>query len=148
MKIGQPNSYKSILNNLNINYIRNDNLIDFNLNNKYKISSFKVIHGELKNCCGYTFNNIISFTGDTSYCESIKNISKRTKYLVADSTMQKGDINHMGVDNIKDLAKNKDLNIITTHMSVNSEKLLEKTIFINNNVELAKDGKIFYIKTN
>ena len=54
----------------------------------------------------------------------------------------------MGVDNIKDLAKNKDLNIITTHMSVNSEKLLEKTIFINNNVELAKDGKIFYIKTD
>ena len=53
MKIGQPNSYKSILNNLNINYIRNDNLIDFNLNNKYKISSFKVIHGELKNCYGY-----------------------------------------------------------------------------------------------
>ena len=48
----------------------------------------------------------------------------------------------------KDLAKNKDLNIITTHMSVNSEKLLEKTIFRNNNVELAKDGKIFYIKTD
>ena len=45
-------------------------------------------------------------------------------------------------------AKNKDLNIITTHMSVNSEKLLEKTIFRNNNVELAKDGKIFYIKTD
>ncbi len=148
MKIGQPNSYKHILNNLDINYIRNDNLIDFKLGNAYKIASFKVVHGKLEDCYGYIFNNIITFTGDTSYCDSIKDISKKINYLVADSTMRKGNIHHMGVDNIKDISNNKNLKIITTHMSVNSEKLLKKTIFINNNVELATDGKIFYIKTD
>lgn len=147
MRIGFPNSYNEILKNLDIIYIRNDNLKSFQLTHNYNLKSFKVIHGKVKDCFGYVFNNIIALTGDTSYCESVKMISKDIKYLIVDSTMRKGNYSHMGVDNIKELSiNNKNLKIIATHMSINSKKLIEKTIFVNNNVLIASDGKTFNIK--
>ncbi len=147
LKEAHPTTHKKIYNNLNINFIRNDNLNDFNLEN-IKLSSFKVSHGDLKDSYGYVLDNI-AFTGDTSYCDSIKGISKKVDYIITDTTMKIGNHNHMGIDNIKDISNNNpNLKIITTHMGIESKKKLQKTLFKNNNVEIADDNKIIHIKTN
>lgn len=147
MKVAHPNTYKEILNKLNVSYLRCDNLHNFILDNKIRLSTFKVIHGDLKECYGYILNQDIAYTGDTTYNKNIKDIAKKVKYLITECTMTKGTIHHMGVKNIQDLSNhNKHTQFIITHMGNNSKKILSKTIFINHNVHIAKDGEIMNIK--
>lgn len=138
-------SWMNLYNSIDINYIKSSFLNEKLLNNDITISSFKVIHGKLKQCYGYIFNNKLAFTGDSSYCNSVKIVATNIEYLVPDCTKKIGDSSHMGIDNIKELAKNKKLKIITTHMGVASKEKLKKTIFRNNNVIIANDGEVFYI---
>lgn len=138
LKEAHPISYTKIYKDLNINFIRNENLKEFCINNIY-ISSFEVIHGKLPSCYGYKLNNV-AFTGDTSYCNSIKAITKKVDYLIVDTTMVIGNNIHMGIDNIKNISNNnKNLKIITTHMGINSKFKLKKTLFKNNNVLISED---------
>lgn len=133
-----PLSYKTIYNSLNIKFLDACSINDFNIG-KISISSFPVVHGKLKECYGYILDEKVAITGDTSLCNSVIDISKRLDYLICDTTRQIGDNLHMGIDNIKTIADNKDLKIITTHMSINSREKLNKTIFPYNNVIVAKD---------
>lgn len=138
MKEAFPLSYKTIYNSLNIKFLNANSIKDFNTG-KISVSSFPVVHGRLRNCYGYILNGKLAITGDTSLCNSVIDISKKVDFLICDATRQIGDNLHMGIDNIKTLADNKDLKIITTHMSVNSSEKLKKTIFPYNNVIIAKD---------
>lgn len=147
MKVAHPKTDREILNKLDISYIRNDHLMDFSLDKNVKLSTFKVIHGDLKECYGYIFNHHIAYTGDTTYNQNIKDIAKKVDYLIIECTMTNGTIHHMGVKDIKDLSNRyKNVKLIITHMGNNSKKILSKTIFVNSNVHIAKDTEIIYIK--
>lgn len=96
----------------------------------YSIRRVNVKHKDLKNAYGYVFKKddlVVSFTGDASICEGVEEMASISDYLVADVTKVKGNIKHMGVDNIKDLLnKNKNLTIIASHLSDKARELLEE----------------------
>lgn len=133
-----PLSYKTIYNSLNIKFFNASSIGDFYID-KIKVSSFSVVHGKLKDCYGYILNDKVAITGDSSLCNSVIDVSKMVDFLICDATKRTGDNLHMGIDNIKTIAENKNLKVITTHMSINSKENLNKTVFPYDNVIVAED---------
>ena len=97
LKLGFPGLFYEFLLNKTINFIDNKRPIKID---NLTISSYKTVHGVMKNCYGYVFkynDRKIVFTGDTTICDNL-------------------------LDNIKDADKN--LKIIPSHMGKNSKKEL------------------------
>ncbi len=94
------------------------------------ISNEQMKHEGIKYANGYIIKNnkiSIGLTGDTSFCEGVKNLAKNVDILIADMTREKGNDSHMGIDNILDLLKeNPKLKIIPIHMYDNTRKQAEK----------------------
>ena len=49
------------------------------------------------------FNKILSFTGDSGLCESIKDVLQISDIIITDCTLRVGNNKHIGVDNVKDM---------------------------------------------
>ena len=110
---------------------------------QYKIHGIKVIHGKETLAYGYIINDALGITGDTSICNGVKKIIESTKITIADCSFSKGDLEHMGIDNIEYLAETYQKQIIPTHL-LNSTR--EKLKGMNTeNVLLVEDGYKFEI---
>lgn len=144
-----PYSYRKVLKDLSIKYIDNKNLNNYNLFDDLKISSFKVFHGNMTNAHGYIFkyeNKKLMVTGDTSYCNIIKENLSIVDYAIVDSSLSKGNNSHMGVDDIFNILNEyKKTNIFATHMSPNSKEklLINKEKYPK--LTIPEDGFIFTI---
>lgn len=111
---------------------------------KYWVSSYEVDHGGFPNCYGYTVTkdkSTIGFSGDSLYCESVKEIVDRSSISVLDCSKEIGGFNHMGLDNIKKICEeNPEKKIVTTHMKdLTREKAKELSI---PNLIVPEDGDI------
>lgn len=126
MKLGFPFYYYKMITAKKIKYVFTKK---FKIN-KYKIQRMKVKHGFMPSCCGYIFkwwkNNVV-FTGDCKYNSTIAKAYNKCKYLICDTTLTRGSINHMGVDNLKTLINQKAKGIIIpSHLSSNIRSQLLK----------------------
>lgn len=136
-----PYSTYSIFKKLNINFITKRKFtID-----KYTITKLKMNHGSLKHSYGYIIDDgekIVGITGDTSMCDNVKYMASIVDYLICDSTYITGDYKHMGIDNIKELAKaNPSTKFILSH---SSDKVKNTDISLDN-IIIPNDGDIFII---
>ncbi|MDD3241732.1 MAG: MBL fold metallo-hydrolase [Bacilli bacterium] len=149
LKMAFPYSYRKILRELSITYINNKKLNNFNLSKELNISSFKVFHGNMTNAHGYILDNNktkLLVSGDTSYCNIIKEYLNICDYAILDSSLSKGNESHMGVDNIEHISKiYKNTKIYSTHMSPNSKEKLKKIEENNINLFIPEDGNIINI---
>lgn len=84
--------------------------------NGYEIKSYIVSHGEEKPALGYVINNQLGLTGDTGICDGVERIVKKSKIIIADSSLINGDKCHMGVDNLQYLNTKYGKLIICTHL--------------------------------
>ena len=50
-------------------------------------------------------NNIVGCTGDSWICNGVEKLIENSKVTIADTSLREGDHCHMGIDNIKYLAK-------------------------------------------
>lgn len=125
LKLGFPGLFYEFLLNKTINFIDNKRPIKID---NLTISSYKTVHGVMKNCFGYIFkynDKKLVFTGDTTICDNLLDNIKDADYLICDVTNKIGNNFHLGVDDIKQfLNEYKNLKIIPSHMGKNSKKEL------------------------
>lgn len=142
-KLAFPNTVKKVKKNMILNYITNKS---FNINN-YNVEKVLVDHGGFKPAFGYiiTNNDIkLGFTGDTCYCDSVKNLAEECEYLVCDCSAKVGGDKHMGIDNIVDMAKKyKDHKFIVSHMANATREEISKLKL--ENIIVPNDGDIIDI---
>lgn len=111
--------------NLEFKEILNDEIVV----NNYKIKSYEVIHGTEKTCLAYLINDKLGITGDSSLCDSIEELFSEAEVVVSDTSVIDGDLNHLGIDNIKYLIDKYNIKIIPTHLrSTTRERLIEENI--------------------
>lgn len=138
VKLAFPYSYYRIVLNNNIKYISDD---EFKIKNK-KIKKLPVRHSGLKYAYGYIVscdNKCVGFTGDATLCKNVEKMASVCNYLFCDCTYTKGDIKHMGIDNIIYLTKKyPKCKIVLTHMTDATRKALKKKRI--NNVIIPNDG--------
>lgn len=145
LKLAFPHLYYEIILNKTINFIDNRNIIKVD---NIIISSYKTIHGIMKNCYGYIFkynDKKVVFSGDTTLCDNLINNISDADYLICDCTKNVGNHSHLGVDDIKEfLNKYKNLKIIPSHMGKISKKsLLEMN---NSNLIIKEDMDNLIVK--
>lgn len=101
-------------------------------------------HLTIKYANGYIIkdkNISIGLTGDSTFCEGLKNIASKVNYLISDMTLEIGDESHMGINNILELLKEyPNLKIIPIHMH---DKTREEAIKLDiDNLIILQDGDI------
>ena len=97
--------------------------------NNYKIKSYEVLHGTEKPCLAYLVNDKLGITGDSSLCDSIEKLFSEADVIISDTSVIEGDLNHLGIDNIKYLIDKYGVKVIPTHMrKATREKLIEENI--------------------
>lgn len=134
-KLGFSNASKKVSKTLNIKY-------NFDMNfkiNDYEIEKVLVDHGNIKPCFGYVIKDdkTIGFTGDTCYCDNVEYMASICDYLFCDCTLITGNNKHMGIDNIKSLAKKyQNCIFIVSHLSDNTRNEIK----MSKNIILAIDG--------
>lgn len=129
--------------NKSINYICDKNIcLD-----KYKIEKLLVCHNMCKPAYGYIINfenKKIAFTGDSIMCENVEYMASLCDYLFCDCTVVKGNISHMGINDLEFLLKKyPNCKIVASHIGDESRKeLLNKNI---NNIIIPNDGDLIRI---
>ena len=110
---------------------------------KYKINMIKVDHYDIE-AYSFVINDRLGLTGDSSMCDGIIKLFNNCKTMIADCSVLKGDIYHLGFDNIvKLLEKNKEKMIIAIHLRDDTRDSLK-----NNNIknfQLVEDGYEFQV---
>ena len=102
-KLAFPNTVKKVGKILKTRYIFDTK---FKIDN-YDVEKVLVEHGGIKPAYGYIFKSdmTIGFTGDTCYCDSVVYMASTCDYLICDCNFLVGNNKHLGIDNIKLLAK-------------------------------------------
>lgn len=112
-----------------------------------EISNEPMLHRKIKYANGYIIkdkNVSIGLTGDTSYCEGVREIASKVDYLICDMTLMLGNDSHMGIDNILELMKEyPNLKIIPIHMHDKTRNEAKK--LKEDNLLIYEDGKILEI---
>lgn len=145
LKLAYPLSWKNIYEGVNLLFVKSEVLDHFKIADNLYVDSFLVHHGKLEGCFGYIINGMYAITGDCSYDNNILELSHSVSHLICDCTRKAGDSSHMVIDNVKTLASYSNLTIYTTHMGVNSKKILASTYFPNHNVFVPSDSDIIFI---
>lgn len=130
----------------NVKFIEFESLNNKQVTDGYFVDSYNVIHGEFKPAFGYVIKNMnksVGISGDSSYCDSIDEILKKSDISVLDMSFINSSINHMGVHDIEMLSKKYNKLIIPTHMS-NPAKQYVKENKVDNLIVL-NDGEEFEI---
>lgn len=137
VKLAFPREYYGIFYNSKITFINNADVYKID---DLVINGIKVEHGQMKPSYGYVVkekDKQVTFTGDTSLCQSVLLAANESDYLIGDCTLKVGNDKHMGVDNIKFLLKNySNLKIVPSHTSINAKEALLK---INNDNLIIKE---------
>ena len=80
-----------------------------------------------------------AFTGDTSKCDAVEYMLKKSPIIVSDCSVEIGKQTHIGIDNIKEYSEKYPNNtIILTHMKEATRLEAEK--LENNNIIVPEDG--------
>lgn len=134
-----PNSFKEAIKETNLEYNFNNSFMI----NSYKVNKLLVDHGRMKPAYGYIFNDsekYIGFTGDTALCENVETMAKKCNYLFCDCMLNQGNKKHMGIDNIKYLAKKyATCTFIVSHLEDTTRDLLKELNI--KNVIIPNDGE-------
>lgn len=105
------------------------------------IEAVKVEH-MLPDSQGYIIiidNQMCAFTGDTSKCDAVEYMLKKSPIIVSDCSVEIGKQTHMGIDNIKEYSEKYPNNtIILTHMKEATRLEAEK--LENSNIIVPGDG--------
>lgn len=109
----------------------------------YQIKAFQVSHGEEKPAYGYSINDKVGCTGDSGICSGVEKIIENSKITIADTSFEKGDNCHMGINNIEYLTQKYKKPIIATHMRDKTRETLQKEK--NDNILVVEDGYQFYL---
>lgn len=112
-----------------------------------QISNVLVEHKSMEYANGYIIkdkNISIGLTGDSTFCQGVKELASKVDYLISDMTLEVGDNSHMGIDNILELIKEyPNLKIIPIHMH---DETREKALSLNiDNLIILNDGDILEI---
>ncbi len=112
----------------------------FNVNNHVIIVK-EVVHIGIESY-GFIIDSKLGITGDASLCDGVKEIFRESEILICDCSLIKGDMYHMGIDNIIELLKNtKGKKAILTHFR-DSTKEYVKNMNLDN-VFIVEDGYKF-----
>lgn len=143
--IAFPDDYDLVTQETNFQFI------EFNNNQVYKFNDYKfypklVEHGNLKPAYGIIVeyqNKRIGFSGDSTICDSIKDIIKASDISILDTSLPDiGNRSHMGLIDIEALRNtNKNKTIIATHMHDKTRLLAQNKKITNLIIPL--DGYTF-----
>lgn len=146
-KIGHlafPNSFKEACNSLNLKYYFKDNFII----EDYKVKKMLVEHGRMKPAYGYIFSKddiCVGFTGDSSLCKNVENLSAKCNYLFCDCMFINGNSKHQGIDNLEYLSKKyPKCTFVVSHLEDETRYKLEKMKI--KNVIVPDDAQIIMVK--
>ena len=114
----------------------------------YQVEKIKVKHGHMKKAYAYLFkkdNLCIGFTGDCAYSKEIELLAKNCDLLVCDTTYEKGDNKHMGINNLLTLSEKYPLcTFVASHLSKTTQKLLTNNKY--HNIIVPKDGQVINVE--
>ena len=83
----------------------------------------------------------IGLTGDTSFCDGVKNIASKVDFLISDMTLEVGNDSHMGINDVVTLLKEyPKLKIIPIHMYDRTREQARKLNI--ENLMILEDGHI------
>ena len=121
--------------------IKDNDIIE--IDNK-KVEVKRVVHEGINEAYGYIIDSKIGITGDSSYCDNVVYIFNNSEVFICDLSCIKGDIYHMGIDDIQKIRKmDKSKTIIPIHYR---DKTREKLKNINiENLLVVEDGYEFNI---
>lgn len=129
--------YFDVFVNSYLNFINIDDNKSFIIG-KYILKTKKVMHEGIESY-GFIVDSKLGITGDTSLCNSIKEIFFEAKVIICDCSLITGDIYHMGFDNIIEILKfDNEKKVILTHLRDATKKSLQNMDF--NNVYIIEDG--------
>ena len=131
----------------NVNFIEFSKLNDEEICPGYFVTSYEMEHGNCKPSYGFVLKHgekRIGFSGDSSLCDSVRNIVKESNACVLDMSDIEGNKAHMGYDNIKTLhEESKECMIISTHMKDETRTYVKSNMI--ENVIVPDDGDTFEI---
>lgn len=140
-------SYFDSAKSFKIEFIDFKNVDKIKILDDLDIKSQAMEHIGIKYANGYVIkeNNIrIGLTGDTSFCNGIKNIAKDVDILISDMTLEIGDESHMGINNVKELLNEyPNLKIIPVHMYDETRKKAKEVN--NEKLTIVEDAHVLYI---
>lgn len=109
---------------------------------KYQVKRVLVDHGRIKPCFGYIIDNEsnkVGFTGDTTLCSTVEEMTKTCKYLFCDCMLINGTNKHQGINDIEYLAnKYPNCTFVVSHLNDDTRKVLEEKNI--SNVIVPNDG--------
>lgn len=140
-KIGElafPQVFNLISKELTVEYNFED---EFSVE-KYQVKRVLVDHGRIKPCFGYIIDNgsnKIGFTGDTTLCSTVEEMTKICKYLFCDCMLINGTDKHQGINDIEYLAnKYPNCTFVVSHLNDDTRKVLEEKNI--SNIIVPNDG--------
>ena len=114
------------------------------ITNEYVFKAKKVIHTGIDSY-GFIVNSKLGITGDSSLCDGVKEIFSESRTLICDCSLIKGDIYHMGIDNIIELLKNhQEKKVILTHLRDSTKEFVQNMNL--DNVSIVEDGYKFILE--
>lgn len=126
-----------------IEFIEINNSLKEIIIDEYRISIVEVLHNGILTY-GYIINDKLGITGDSSICNGVKEIFSKSEVIIADCSLIKGNIYHMGINDIVNLlSKYKDKSVIATHLRDDTRDYLSNNNF--DNLSIREDGYFFIV---
>lgn len=115
--------------------------------NGFFVTRVPVIHGNLPGCFGYLISDghaVAGFTGDSCLCDGVRKIAEASDVIFCDCDRIAGNEKHMGIDDLKKLAKEfPRVRIFASHLRDGTREELLRTAPAG--VTAADDGMIVTI---
>lgn len=147
-QIAYANFWNEIEENLNFKFIEYEERKLFSVF-ELSVEPILVNHLDLKDAYGCVIQEkeqILGFTGDTCLCEGVKEITQKSNRIVIETTLENGNDEHMGINNVQELARNYPDKIFTTsHMKDATKKILLEKQDLEPNIVIGQDGYRFLV---
>lgn len=145
-QIAYDNFWNEIEENLNFEFIEYEEGKSFSVF-ELSVEPILVKHLDLKDAYGCVIQEkeqIVGFTGDTCLCEGVKQITQKSNKIVIETTLETGNDEHMGINNVQELARSyPSKTFITSHMKDTTKKVLSEKQQLAPNILIGKDGYQF-----
>ena len=118
-----------------------DEMSDVAIESSYTVSALPVLHGKIKPAYGYLLrcgNESVFYSGDAAMCESVERGVKIADLSILDMSLERGDLSHMGIDDIKNLLEDYKKPVVATHMRDKTRNLAIDLAY--KNLFIAEDG--------
>ncbi len=125
-----PGDYERVNEIANVKFIELESKQQIEIEKKMIVNILEVEHGKCNPAYGFIIekdNQKLGFSGDSTYCETISEIVKKSDVSILDMSAVDSNKNHMGLEDIIKITENyPNKKIATTHMQEGVRKIAKE----------------------